>query len=41
MLLFDEKEKARVKGVVINKFRGDVTILEPGLHMLEDIIQVP
>ena len=41
MLLFDEKEKARVKGVVINKFRGDVTILEPGLRMLEDIIQVP
>lgn len=41
MLLFDEEEKARVKGVVINKFRGDVTILEPGLRMLEDIIQVP
>lgn len=41
MLLFDEEEKARVKGVVINKFRGDVTILEPGLRMLEDIIKVP
>lgn len=41
MLLFDEEEKARVKGVIINKFRGDVTILEPGLRMLEDIIQVP
>lgn len=41
MLLFDEKERARVKGVVINKFRGDVTILEPGLRMLEDIIKVP
>lgn len=41
MLLFDEEEKARVKGVIINKFRGDVTILEPGLRMLEDIIHVP
>ncbi len=41
MLLFDEEERARVKGVVINKFRGDVTILEPGLRMLEDIIKVP
>lgn len=41
MLLFDEEERARVKGVVINKFRGDVTILEPGLRMLEDIIHVP
>lgn len=41
MLLFDEKERDRVKGVVINKFRGDVTILEPGLRMLEDLIKVP
>lgn len=41
MLLFDEEEKKRVKGVIINKFRGDVTILEPGLDMLEDIIHVP
>lgn len=41
MLLFTEEEKKRVKGVVINKFRGDVTILEPGLRMLEDIIRVP
>ncbi len=41
MLLFDEEERQRVKGVLINKFRGDVTILEPGLRMLEDIIKVP
>lgn len=41
MLLFSEEERERVKGVVINKFRGDVTILEPGLRMLEDIIHVP
>lgn len=41
MLLFGEEDKARVKGVVINKFRGDVTILQPGLDMLEDIIKVP
>lgn len=41
MLLLDEEERARVKGMVINKFRGDVTILEPGLRMLEDIVHVP
>ena len=41
MLLFDEDERARVKGVVINKFRGDLEILKPGLSMLEDIIKVP
>jgi adenosylcobyric acid synthase len=41
MLLLTEAEKARVKGVIINKFRGDIKILEPGLQMLEDIIKVP
>jgi len=41
MLLLTETEKARVKGVIINKFRGDVKILEPGIKMLEDIIKVP
>jgi len=41
MLLFTEEEKERVKGTIINKFRGDVEILRPGLTMLEDIIKVP
>lgn len=41
MLLLDEEEKKRVKGVIINKFRGSLEILEPGLKMLEDIIKVP
>lgn len=40
MLLFDEEEKSRVKGFVINKFRGDLKLLEPGLKMLEDITKV-
>jgi adenosylcobyric acid synthase len=41
MLLLTEEERARVKGVVINKFRGDLEILKPGLGMLYDIIKVP
>ncbi|MCR1934802.1 cobyric acid synthase [Clostridium tepidum] len=41
MLLLNEEEKKRVKGTIINKFRGDVKILEPGLNMLEDIIHIP
>lgn len=41
MLLFNEKDRAEVKGVIINKFRGDLEILRPGLSMLEDIIKVP
>jgi len=40
MLLFNEKERERVKGFVINKFRGDVSLLTPGLHMLRDITGV-
>lgn len=41
MLLLEEDEKKMVKGVIINKFRGSVEILEPGLRMLEDIIKIP
>ncbi len=41
MVLFDESERAMVKGILINKFRGDKSILQPGLDMLEIIVQVP
>lgn len=37
MALFDDDEKQRVKGLVINKFRGDESILSPGLKTLEEI----
>lgn len=41
MLLLDEKEKERVKALIINKFRGDAEILRPGLDMIEDICKRP
>ena len=41
VMLLTEEERRRVKGVIINKFRGDVRILEPGLRMLEDRIHIP
>ena len=41
MMLVDEDDRARVKGVIINKFRGDFEILKPGLEKLERIIRVP
>ena len=41
MMLLREEEKKRVKGVIINKFRGDKTILDPGIKMLEDLMGVP
>ena len=36
LMLLEEKEKKRVKGLVINKFRGDKSILDPGIEMLEE-----
>ena len=41
VMLLTEAERARVRGVIINKFRGDVKILEPGLKALEDMIHIP
>jgi adenosylcobyric acid synthase len=41
LLLLNENERSRIKGVIINKFRGDLEILKPGLEMLEDIIKRP
>lgn len=36
VMLLEAKEQDRIKGLVINKFRGDETILKPGLTMLEE-----
>ena len=34
--LLEPDERARIKGLIINKFRGDVGIRRPGLAMLEE-----
>ena len=34
LMLLDEDEQAMCKGLVVNKFRGDKTILDPGLDIL-------
>ena len=39
--LLEPEERARIKGTVVNKFRGDRAILEPGIRILEDLCQVP
>ena len=41
VMLLTEEERNRVKGIIINKFRGDIRILEPGLRMLEERIRIP
>ena len=39
--LLEDDEKAMVKGLIINKFRGDKTILDPGVVMLEERSGIP
>ena len=39
--LLEPDEQAMVKGLIINKFRGDVEILRPGLTQLEDLTGKP
>ena len=41
LMLLEEEEKKRVTGLVINKFRGDKSILDPGIEMLEEKGNVP
>ncbi len=36
--LLEPEEKALVRGFIINKFRGDVRLLEPGIEMLTDLV---
>ena len=39
--LLEPAERQRIRGLIINKFRGDVEILRPGLTMLEEKTHLP
>lgn len=39
--LLEPEERAMIKGLIINKFRGDKKILRPGLAMIEDLLHIP
>lgn len=41
VMLLEPEERARIKGLVINKFRGDKGLLEPGLRMIEERLRIP
>jgi adenosylcobyric acid synthase len=41
VMLLEPEERQRIKGFIINKFRGDIKLLEPGLKQIEDLTGIP
>ena len=41
VMLLTQEERSIVKGMIINKFRGDKSILDPGISMLEEKTGIP
>ena len=41
VMLLEEKERKRIAGTVINKFRGDIRLFESGVKMLEELCGIP
>ena len=41
IMLLEPEERERIKGFIINKFRGDVELLKPGIKMIEEKINKP
>jgi adenosylcobyric acid synthase len=39
--LLPQKERESIKGIIINKFRGDIKLFEEGKMMLQNLIQKP
>jgi len=39
--LLEPEDRARIRGIVINKFRGDISLLTPGVKMIEERIGIP
>lgn len=39
--LLEPEERERIRGLIVNKFRGDPSILEPGLDMIEEKLGIP
>ena len=41
VMLLEQEDRRRIKGIVFNKFRGDISLLESGIEMLEKLIDIP
>lgn len=41
LALLSPEERETVKGILVNKFRGDIRLFRPGVKMLEDLCGIP
>lgn len=41
VMLLTEEERKHLKGILINKFRGDIRLFESGIKMIEDLCGIP
>lgn len=41
VMLMNEEERKHIKGIIINKFRGDARLFESGIKIIEDLCKVP
>lgn len=41
IMLLTEEERRHVKGIIVNKFRGDMTLFQSGVKMIEQLCHIP
>ncbi len=41
VMLQTPDDRKRIKGIIINKFRGDIRLFQPGVKMIEELCDVP
>ena len=41
IMLMTEEERKHVKGIIINKFRGDIELFKEGVKIIEDLCHIP
>ena len=41
IMLQKPEDRARIKGIIVNKFRGDLRLFQPGIRMMEETCGVP
>lgn len=41
VMILPEEDRNRIKGFIINKFRGDASFLDSGIHMIENLTGIP